>query len=371
MPPGGRVLLIALTAPAWGARVCLLALLDWAIISVGYGLAGRAVPALEEDPAKLIRLRDDGAIARTLGMLVRGQLLPLPPAILGVAAVATLVILGLHGLPSILIVGPAIVMLLAAPGSSNRHGGRFDWLVPVLLLAAQILYLAGAGLATGVPGPVIFVLCATLLLRYADLAFPGRPVMLVAPRQPGSEAAERGTGLGWEGRLLFAGVAAALGIATYAYIALAAYLGGLIGAKAVASCLRPRPGDGARSVRRPRRLGVDREDLARPQPPAVDLEEVYGRRPEQRQQVLPEGRGQIDRGHDGGRVLCRHVGSHLGYRRPSRVVLSSGQEVDVLGGVSLAGPSGPGLAALRARRYEVAADDGARHAGVSLPAQHL
>ena len=32
MPPGGRVLLIALTAPAWGARVSLFALLDWAII---------------------------------------------------------------------------------------------------------------------------------------------------------------------------------------------------------------------------------------------------------------------------------------------------------------------------------------------------
>ncbi len=240
MPPGGRVLLIVLTAPVWGARVTLLALLDWAIISVGYGVAGRAVPALEEDPAKLVRLRDDGAIARTLGMLVRGQLLPLPPAILGVAAVATLVILGLHGLPSILIAGPAIVMLLAAPGSSNRHSGRFDWLVPVLLLGAQILYLAAAGLATGVPGPAIFALCSALLLRYADLAFPRRPVMLAKPRQPGSEATERGTSLGWEGRLLFAGMAAALGIATYAYIALAAYLAGLIGAKAVASCLRPR-----------------------------------------------------------------------------------------------------------------------------------
>ena len=254
MPPGGRLLVVALTAPAWGARASLFALLNWAIISVGYGLAGRAVPALEKDPAELVRLRDDGAVARTLGMLVRGQLLPLPPAILGVAAVATLVILGLHGLPSILIAGPAIVMLLAAPGSSNRHSGRSDWLVPVLLLGAQILYLAGAGFATGVPGPVIFVLCSALLLRYADLAFPGRPVMLVAPRQPESEATEseatesgateRGTGLGWEGRLLFAGVAAALGIATYAYIALAAYLGGLIGAKAVASCLRPRADNG-------------------------------------------------------------------------------------------------------------------------------
>src|SRR5260370_1123663 len=147
---------------------------------------GRAGPALAEGPAGLVRLRDDGVIARTLGTLVRGQLLPLPPAILGMAAVATFVLLGLHGLPSILIVGPALVMLLAAPGSSNRHSGRFDWLVPILLLGAQMLYVAAAGLASGVPGPVIFFLSGALLLRYAHLGFPGRPVRLVSPPQPWS-----------------------------------------------------------------------------------------------------------------------------------------------------------------------------------------
>jgi hypothetical protein len=244
MPLGGRLLLVLITAPTWGARVSLLALLDWAIISIAYGIAGRAVPALAENPARLVGLRDDGVIARTLGTLVRGQLLPLPPAILGVAGVATFVLLGLHGLPSILIVGPALVMLLAAPGSSNRHSGRFDWLVPILLLGAQMLYVAAAGLASGVPGPVIFLLSGALLLRYADLAFPGRPVMLVSPREPGSDPVERGSRLGWEGRLLIVGVAAALGIATYAYVVLAAYLGLLLCAKAVARCSRPRGHDG-------------------------------------------------------------------------------------------------------------------------------
>ncbi|MGO8957768.1 MAG: hypothetical protein ACLQFR_10410 [Streptosporangiaceae bacterium] len=238
MPAGGRVLIIVLIAPAWGARVALFALLNWAIISVGYGIAGRAIPRLEQDPAQLVRLRDDGAIARTLGALVRGQLMPLPPAILGVAAVATLAGLGLHGLPSVLVASPAIVMLLAAPGSSNRHSGRFDWLVPILLLGAQMMYVAAAGLATRVPGPVIFSLCSALLLWYADLAFPGRPVLLALPRQPGADLVERGTGVGWEGRLLLVGVAAALGVATYAYLALTAYLGLLICAKAVTSGLK-------------------------------------------------------------------------------------------------------------------------------------
>ena len=44
-----------------------------------------------------------------------------------------------------LLIGPAIVMLLAAPGSAHPHTGRFDWLVPVLLLGAQFLYLAAVG----------------------------------------------------------------------------------------------------------------------------------------------------------------------------------------------------------------------------------
>jgi len=63
--------------------------------------------------------------------------------------------------------------------------------------------------------------------------------MLAKPRQPGVEPAERGTSLGWEGRMLLAGLAAATGIATFAYLALTAYLGVLICAKVVTSSLAP------------------------------------------------------------------------------------------------------------------------------------
>jgi hypothetical protein len=265
MPVGGRVLLIGIVAPVWGARAALLALLDWGIVSVGYGIAGRAAAGLTARergpgrvgpvgaPSKVLRLRDDGALARSLGALVRGNLVPLPPAVLGLAAVAALALLGLHGLPGVLTLAPAIVMLLAAPGSGNPHTGRFDWLVPVLLLGSQFLYLAATGFGAGVPDPVIFALGAALLLRYCDLAFPGRPVMLAKPRLAGAEPAERGTALGWEGRMLLAGLAAATGIATFAYLAMTAYLGVLICAKVVTSCLAPeeetvrdRPGNGGR-----------------------------------------------------------------------------------------------------------------------------
>jgi Family of unknown function (DUF5941) len=243
MPTGGRILLIGVVAPLWGARAVLLALLEWAIVSIAYGLAGRVAEGVttNDDGSSsgraplLLRLRDDGALARTLGTLVRGSLLPLPPAVLGLLAVSTLTVLGLHDLPGVLMLAPAAVMLLAAPGSAHPHTGRFDWLVPSLLLGAQVLYVTAVGLGARVPEPVIFVLVAALMMRYTDLAFPGRPVMLARPRRPGERRGERGTALGWEGRLLLVGAAAAVGIATFAYLALTAYLGLLIFAKVVVS----------------------------------------------------------------------------------------------------------------------------------------
>ena len=251
MPVGGRVLLVGIVAPFWGARTALLALLDWAIISIGYGIAGRtaasdtAATAQSGEPghiaarSKLVRLRDDGVIARTVGVLVRGNLMPLPPALLGLAAVAGLAFVGLHGLPGILLIAPAVVMLLAAPGSAHPHTGRFDWLVPVLLLGAQCLYLAATGLAVHVPGPVIFALIAAIMLRYTDLAWPGRPVQLARRRDPDAEPVERGTALGWDGRMLFAGLTAAMGVAAIAYVVLAVYLVALLCVKAVTACFAP------------------------------------------------------------------------------------------------------------------------------------
>jgi hypothetical protein len=239
MPTGARVLLIGIVVPVWGPRAALLALLDWAVIALVFSVVGQARRARPE-PETVRFLRDDGSLARVVGRLVRGNLLPLPPAVLGLAAVCTVAVLGLRNLPGVLVLGPALVMLLAAPGSSSEHAGRLDWLVPVLLLGAQVVYIAALGPAVGVPGPVTFALCAALLLRYVDLACRGRPVWLARQRQPGQPAAECGAWLGWEGRLLLLGLAAALGIATFAYVALTAYLGVLVGAKIVASGAAPR-----------------------------------------------------------------------------------------------------------------------------------
>jgi hypothetical protein len=50
---------------------------------------------------------------------------------------------------------------------------------------------------------------------------------------------ERGTALGWDGRMLFAGLTAAMGVAAIAYVVLAVYLVGLICVKAVTACFAP------------------------------------------------------------------------------------------------------------------------------------
>jgi hypothetical protein len=211
-------------------------------------------PAAEPDEAeqwrdRLLLLRDDGVLARNLGALVRGNLLPLPPALLGLAATATLAYLGMRSVPGILIISPCLIMLLAAFGSSNRHAGRLDWLVPAVLLGWQCLYLTTVGQAQRIPAPATFALCAVLLIRYADLACAGRPVIMAKRRRRNwtveltEGERERGGALGWEGRMLLMGAAAAVGIGTLAYVALSAYLGWLICAKVLTSCLALREGD--------------------------------------------------------------------------------------------------------------------------------
>jgi len=156
----------------------------------------------------------------------------------------------MQNLPSVLLLTPALVMLLAAFGSSNKHAGRLDWLVPSVLLGAQYLYFATIGHAKGIPGAVTLALCAAVMLRYADLGCPGRPVIFARPLRRTwavelrETDRERGSALGWEGRMLLMGAGAAVGIGTFAFIALTVYLVMLICAKVLTNSLRLRKGSG-------------------------------------------------------------------------------------------------------------------------------
>jgi hypothetical protein len=299
-PPGGRVVLIAVAAPVWGARVTLLALLDWGIVATCYALAGRGPyraaaraadpeqvpvpagvpaaaadsegraapaapspsrpdsgldPALDElisaaaarprrpkpkpvaDPAAvatLIACRDDGLVAVRLGQLVRGDFVPLPPAVLGLAATCFLAWLGMRNLPGALVLTPLVVLLLAGFGAASPHDGRLDWMTPAVLLAAQLVYLATVGFSFRIPALVTFGVCALTALRYVEIATSVRPSTWHPPD----------TRLGWEGRMLVAGLGPMFGIAIVGYLVLAAYLVALVCRGAAASYLAVRDGPG-------------------------------------------------------------------------------------------------------------------------------
>jgi hypothetical protein len=177
--------------------------------------------------ATIAAYRDDGAAAVWLSRVVRGQFVPLPPAVAGLAATSFLAWLGMRNLGGLLLLTPLIVMLLAAFGSGHPHNGRLDWLVPALLVAGQLVYIAAIGFSFGVWAPVTFTLCALIALRYVDLARPDRR------DAPGGAA----TRLGWEGRMLVVGIGAMLGITTVAFVALSVYVAALVCGKVRTSIL--------------------------------------------------------------------------------------------------------------------------------------
>ena len=150
-----------------------------------------------------------------IGRLVQGRLPPLPPVLVGLFVTCVLTALGLGNLPGILVLTPVEAMLLAALGACHPHDGRLDWLVPALLETGECIFLAALGFSHRVPAAVVFALLAAVIMRHLDLAYRARFGRGIP--------ADR-FGLGWDGRMLLAGLAAVLGIAPLVYAVLAGYL---------------------------------------------------------------------------------------------------------------------------------------------------
>ena len=217
LPAGERIAVIAVTAVFFGPRLTFLVLLAWGAVATGYLLAGQLADAARMTRAggELAAYRGDGAVAYRLGAIVRGQLPPLPPLLVGLMVTCALTVLGVANLPGILVLTPVAAMWLAGLGARHPHDGQADWLVPPLLLAGEGIFLAGLGFSRHVWLPVIFALLAGVVTRHADIAFRARS---------GRPVPDDAFGLGWDGRMLLIGLAAVVGIAPFACAALAAWL---------------------------------------------------------------------------------------------------------------------------------------------------
>jgi len=200
LPAGERIVVIAVTVVFFGPRLTFGVLLAWGAVAAGYLLAGQLAGA-----GKLVRARG----------VLPGHLPPLPPLLVGLLVTADLAVLGVANLPGVLILAPVAAMLLAALGARHPHDGRLDWVVPSLLLAGEGVFLAGLGFARHVWLPVIFALLAAVVLRHADIVYRARA---------GRGIPADKFGLGWDGRMLVAGLAAVFGFVPSAYAVLAGWL---------------------------------------------------------------------------------------------------------------------------------------------------
>jgi hypothetical protein len=213
-PPGDiRLPLVCAALLVFGARAAFLVVLALGVAALGATIIEGTHQA--SNRGELRGYRGDGRIAVWIGKWVDGKVPPLPPLLVGLLVTGVLSALGLGNLSGILLLTPVEAMLLAAFASWHPHDGRSDWLVPPLLQAGEYVFLAEIGYAGGVWPALTFAVVAAVGLRHLDLAYRVRGSL--------ANGIDR-RGLGWEGRMIIAGIAAALGIAPAVYAALAIYL---------------------------------------------------------------------------------------------------------------------------------------------------
>ncbi|MFK4040205.1 DUF5941 domain-containing protein [Nonomuraea wenchangensis] len=192
---------------------------------VGGQVGGRVVRPVHMAPvprSAVVAQRDDGPLSRAMGLLVAGQLPPLPPVLAGTFVTGVLLLLGVAGADGLAVFAPAVTLLLAGPGSTHPHDGRFDWLVPPILRLIEYTFVAAVGFAHGLHPLLIMVLLGALAFHHYDLVYRLRERV-----HPPSWLAT--AGLGWDGRMMVVSLVALMGPLTVGYTLLALYLWGLFG----------------------------------------------------------------------------------------------------------------------------------------------
>ena len=144
--------------------------------------------------------RDDGALARALGLRL-GATVGLPPSTLILAgAIPLLAVLAIGGADAPRpLVGAALAWAILTGGASSgrSHDERLSWAVPPLLRLveyASVLWLAA--LAGPSSYPAAFAMLAAVAFRHYDLVYRLRFRGVIPPRWVSL------LGGGWDGRLL-------------------------------------------------------------------------------------------------------------------------------------------------------------------------
>jgi Family of unknown function (DUF5941) len=196
-----------------GVRAGFLAVLVLGLAALGATIISSTRPGWR--PVEVRGYRGDGRVSMWIGGFVGGRIPPLAPLFVGLLVTGVLAALGLRNLSGILLLTPVEAMLLASFGSWHPHGGRGDWLVPPLIQAAEYVFIAEVGFAVHQWPPMTFALVAAAGFRHLDVAYRARGGLAVGIDR---------RGLGWEGRMIVVGLAAATGGLVVVYPALTLYL---------------------------------------------------------------------------------------------------------------------------------------------------
>ncbi|GAA4518691.1 MULTISPECIES: DUF5941 domain-containing protein [Nonomuraea] len=189
---------------------------------------------------KVVAYRDDGPLSRGMGMLVAGQLPPLPPLVAAAFVIGILLLMGVAGAGGLAVFAPLVTLLLAGPGSSHPHDGRLDWMAPPILRGIEYAFIAACGFAHGVPPVLIFLLLGAAAFHHYDLVYRLRQQVYPPPWLAA-------LGLGWEGRMLVLGLFALVGWVTGGFVLLAVYLWGAFGWESL-TCWLAAPRTGVRTA---------------------------------------------------------------------------------------------------------------------------
>ncbi|PRX68372.1 hypothetical protein B0I32_103333 [Nonomuraea fuscirosea] len=165
----------------------------------------------------VVAYRDDGPLSRAMGLLVAGQLPPLPPVLAGTFVTGVLLLIGVAGADGLAVFAPAVTLLLAGPGSTHPHDGRFDWLVPPILRLIEYAFIAAVGFAHRLNPVLIFLVLGALAFHHYDLVYRLRQRVYPPPWLATF-------GLGWDGRMMVVALTALSGWLTGGYVVLAVYL---------------------------------------------------------------------------------------------------------------------------------------------------